>query len=228
MAWLTARRAKNRLTGLVPRFLRAVARSLSHCKHSQAAAAAHKFALRRMAAEKINDLVLMGRSIGSGPAVRLAEHLCEKQGADDSPRLVALVTVSAYTSIRAMTKLLAPGIGAMTLERWNSLKSIQQVTVPALFLHGSDDELIPCAHSTQLANACPGPSATHIIYRGLVVFSEIFYTSQLTLLSTALTMTVWRKFPSLWLAFCRLWVKMTIVMIVTMMTIMTRTVKSTC
>ncbi len=98
-----------------------------------------------------SDVVLFGRSIGSGPAVLLAQRLCR---AGTPP--CALVLQSAYTGINALASAIAgPTTAAFLLERWPSLHCIQRVTCPSLFIHGSLDTLIPAAHSQALHAASP-------------------------------------------------------------------------
>jgi pimeloyl-ACP methyl ester carboxylesterase len=118
---------------------------------------AYRFAVRRAAAESLSCIVVAGRSIGCGPAIRLREQLG------------ALITISAFTSLRDVAKGLTLG-GALMFDRWNCIDaqhSISDVTVPTLFIHGGADTLIPPSHSRQLASRCPSgrlvvlPHATH-------------------------------------------------------------------
>ena len=69
------------------------------------------FATRRMSDEGLTQLVIIGRSIGCGPAVRLAAKIC--RGATDVRDIIAreylsaLITISAFTSLKAVIRHVA-------------------------------------------------------------------------------------------------------------------------
>jgi pimeloyl-ACP methyl ester carboxylesterase len=93
------------------------------------------------------NIVVFGRSIGSGPATWLASR----------KNIGALVLMSAFTSIRAVVHHLA-GKWAQYLikERFNNLEHISRVTCPTFIVHGLKDRLIPFKHAQQLYNKCRG------------------------------------------------------------------------
>ena len=87
------------------------------------------------------EIIVFGRSIGSGPA----SHLASKK------TIGALVLMSAFTSIKSATKDIA-GTWAKFLikERFDNLKAISQVSCPTFFVHGQCDNLVPYHHSKLL------------------------------------------------------------------------------
>lgn len=87
------------------------------------------------------NIIVFGRSIGSGPATWLASR----------KNIGALVLMSAFTSIRAVVHHLA-GKWAQYLikERFNNLEHISRVTCPTFIVHGLKDRLIPFKHAQQL------------------------------------------------------------------------------
>lgn len=87
------------------------------------------------------NILLYGRSIGTGPASYLASR----------KEVGALILMSAFTSIRAVVKDLA-GTWAqyMIKERFNNLEAIAKVRCPTFFIHGQQDKLIPYTHSADL------------------------------------------------------------------------------
>jgi len=93
------------------------------------------------------NIIVFGRSIGSGPATWLASR----------KNIGALVLMSAFTSIRAVVHHLA-GKWAQYLikERFNNLEHISRVTCPTFIVHGLKDRLIPFKHAQQLYNKCRG------------------------------------------------------------------------
>ena len=92
---------------------------------------------------KINpsDIIVFGRSIGTGPASWLASKR----------KIGVLVLMSAFTSIRAVVKDL---FGAVTQylvrERFCNIEWIAKVTAPVFFVHGLRDRLISYRHSQAL------------------------------------------------------------------------------
>jgi len=87
------------------------------------------------------DLIIFGRSIGSGPA----SYLASKRN------IGALVLMSGFTSIRSVVKDFAGSWATYLIkERFDNLKAIAEVTCPTFIVHGQSDKLIPFSHSKQL------------------------------------------------------------------------------
>lgn len=94
------------------------------------------------------NILVFGRSIGSGPAAWLAANM--------NPG--AMLLMSAYTSIRSVVKTIAGSWAAFLVkERFNNLELMPRVTCPSFFIHGQLDNLIPFNNSQQLHEACSGP-----------------------------------------------------------------------
>lgn len=87
------------------------------------------------------NMIVFGRSIGSGPATWLA-----------SKREVGiLVLMSAFTSIRGVVRDIAGKlIQYFVKERFNNLENIAKVKCPTFLVHGLKDTLIPYKHSQDL------------------------------------------------------------------------------
>ena len=111
---------------------------------NEAAAAAYDWALgdSRIHSERI---VPYGRSLGGGPAVRLA--------ADRKSR--ALILESSFTSVADFAaQFLAPAF--LVRDRFDSLATLSSFRAPLLVLHGSRDQVVPIAHGRALAAAVAG------------------------------------------------------------------------
>jgi fermentation-respiration switch protein FrsA (DUF1100 family) len=93
------------------------------------------------------EVVLVGLSVGSGPAVQLATEA--------RPR--ALVLVSPVASLPAAAAATYPWLPARWLvrDKYDNLAKLAGVEAPILVLHGEADELIPLAHAEALARAHP-------------------------------------------------------------------------
>jgi abhydrolase domain-containing protein 17 len=84
------------------------------------------------------DIIIIGRSIGSGPATKLA--------ANNNPS--ALILISAYTSIHSLVEhLIGKWAQFLVADRFKNLEYIKKVNCKVLFLHGKKDKLIPYEHS---------------------------------------------------------------------------------
>mmetsp|Transcript_25355 Transcript_25355/g.22397 ORF Transcript_25355/g.22397 Transcript_25355/m.22397 type:complete len:152 (-) Transcript_25355:445-900(-) len=80
------------------------------------------------------NIIIFGRSIGSGPAAWLAAR----------KSVGALVLMSAFTSIRAVVRDLAGKWASYVIkERFNNMESMQRVNCPSFLIHGLKDSLIP-------------------------------------------------------------------------------------
>jgi len=91
------------------------------------------------------QIILFGRSVGSGPSVYLASRF----------PVGGLILVAAFASIREAAKSLVGNIVAQILEeRFPNIALIGNVSCPTLFIHGEKDSLVPPSHSVALFKQC--------------------------------------------------------------------------
>lgn len=96
------------------------------------------------------DIMLFGRSLGSGPAIELAAQV--------NP--CALLLMTAYVSIREVVASLAGRMASWLVhERFRNIENIRDVKCPTFLIHGLRDTLIPPTHSQELHQACGGPAS---------------------------------------------------------------------
>jgi pimeloyl-ACP methyl ester carboxylesterase len=96
------------------------------------------------------NIIVFGRSIGSGPATYLAAY--KHPG--------ALLLISAYTNIRAVVRSVAGRLAQyFVADRFRNIDLMPRVTCPTFLIHGQRDELIPYSLSQELHEACSGPSS---------------------------------------------------------------------
>jgi len=93
------------------------------------------------------DIVICGRSIGSGPAVHLA--------ANRNPG--ALILISPFKSIQDTASSILGMFSFIVKNRFDNLSKMKGVTCPLLLIHGQLDNLIPFSHSLELAKKTSGP-----------------------------------------------------------------------
>lgn len=108
-------------------------------------------AWRYLTAEKkipAADIIIYGRSIGTGVAVQLAsENRCR-----------GLVLEAPYTSLAALANEKLPMFfpSLILRFRFDNLSKINDVKCPVIFIHGTADELIPGSHSHKIAERFSG------------------------------------------------------------------------
>ncbi len=91
-----------------------------------------------------SNIVVLGLSIGSGPACYLAEKHKDVGG---------LVIQSGFTSaVRVVTR-----IRILPVDPFPNLARIGKIKCPKLFLHGNQDEVIPYQHGLALFSAASEP-----------------------------------------------------------------------
>ncbi|HEY0741620.1 MAG TPA: alpha/beta hydrolase [Chryseosolibacter sp.] len=104
------------------------------------------------------DILVYGRSIGSGVAVELA---CRKQTA-------GVVLESAYTSLSQLANEKVPFFfpSFYLRTKFNNMNKISRLKVPVFLVHGTDDTLIPANHSEHLYRSCSGKKSILLIDKG--------------------------------------------------------------
>eukprot|EP01126_Amoeba_proteus_P008318 TRINITY_DN1306_c0_g1_i13.p1 TRINITY_DN1306_c0_g1~~TRINITY_DN1306_c0_g1_i13.p1 ORF type:complete len:186 (+),score=22.75 TRINITY_DN1306_c0_g1_i13:321-878(+) len=99
----------------------------------------------------LKNIILFGRSIGTGPASHVAGRI-EKRNPNS---MGGLILQSPYTSIRDMAKLLVGMVGTVAPNLFDNEKHMKYIKCPVLFIHGQEDTLIPSSHSERLHAICP-------------------------------------------------------------------------
>merc|ERR1719414_2538288 len=94
------------------------------------------------------QIILFGRSMGSGPTVYLASRF----------PVGGLILVAAFASVREAAKSLVGGLLARVLEeRFPNIALIGNVSCPTLIIHGEKDSLVSPSHSVALFKNCRAP-----------------------------------------------------------------------
>jgi uncharacterized protein len=112
-----------------------------------AADAAYKYLLSRDDIDS-KKIVTIGWSLGAAVAIDLASRR----------HVAGLVTVSAFTSLRAMAQQFTSWLPMSLIlkYRFDNEKKLAEISCPVLIVHGTDDELVPFAMSGQLAEVAKG------------------------------------------------------------------------
>lgn len=89
------------------------------------------------------EIVLYGRSIGGGPAIALAAR----------EKVAGLILEGVFTSVfRVGIKY-----NILPWDIFDNLALIGEISAPVLFLHGSDDRVVPFSHGQELLDNAPHP-----------------------------------------------------------------------
>jgi fermentation-respiration switch protein FrsA (DUF1100 family) len=120
---------------------------------------AAQFWLAGRMAIKPNEVILMGRSLGSAVAVALA--------ADNGAR--ALVLENAFPTMPDVAASYYPWLPVRWVmdNRYDNLARIQRYKGPLLQSHGTNDELIPMAAARRLFDASPTTTKKWLEFPGL-------------------------------------------------------------
>lgn len=104
------------------------------------------------------NIIIYGRSIGSGVAVDLASRKKAK----------GLILESPFSSFATLANEKFPFLfpSLYLRYRFDNLLKIDQVTSPVMFLHGTDDTLIPSSHSQVLFDRFKGTKKMILVDKG--------------------------------------------------------------
>lgn len=89
-----------------------------------------------------SEIVLYGRSLGSGPSCYLAEKY---------PQLCGLILEAPITSV---LRVIADFRYTFPGDMFPNIDRMPKITSPMLILQGSQDEIVPMSHSEALLQAC--------------------------------------------------------------------------
>lgn len=106
-------------------------------------------------------LIIMGRSLGSAPALEIAFHY-----SDD---LSALIIESGFAYALPLLRLLGIDVNALGISEEDGLQNIDRIrhfTKPVLFIHAEFDHIIPFTDAQALYSVCPSDEKTLLKIQG--------------------------------------------------------------
>ncbi len=98
------------------------------------------------------NVILFGRSIGSGPACYLASKY----------PLHSLILMSAFTSLREVVKgFVGPLLQYLVAERFDNKEWLRTAQCPVFVVHGKKDGIVPPAHAEELCSVVKSSAKLH-------------------------------------------------------------------
>eukprot|EP01022_Parablepharisma_sp_SALTPOND_P001938 TRINITY_DN108020_c0_g1_i1.p1 TRINITY_DN108020_c0_g1~~TRINITY_DN108020_c0_g1_i1.p1 ORF type:complete len:349 (+),score=26.56 TRINITY_DN108020_c0_g1_i1:123-1049(+) len=102
-----------------------------------------------------SDVILFGRSIGSGPAAYLAGKY----------KVHSLILMSAFTSLRAVVKgFVGPFLQYIVAERFPNKDCISKVKCPVFLMHGQKDNIVSCEQAQELKSVLDATGTDSVLY----------------------------------------------------------------
>ncbi len=139
-------------------------------------------------------LLVMGRSLGSVPAIDLAiRHEADIKG---------LIIESGIADTIPLLKTLGidvEGINFTEEDGFNNLKKIESVTIATFIIHGSRDEIITASEAEQLQSYCGARSKEFVVIPGATHNSmistggKLYFQTIKQFIDKATGMTNWRR-----------------------------------
>jgi len=104
---------------------------------------------------KAKDVIVIGRSIGSGPSCHLASMNA----------IGSLVLISPFKSIKSVVKSVLGTLAAFLIaDRFKNIENMKKIVSPILFIHGKKDRIIPVEHSLEMGRVCKELGKIHEVY----------------------------------------------------------------
>lgn len=99
---------------------------------------------------KPKEIIIMGRSVGSGPSVWLASSQKHSAGI-----ILLSPFKSAFTTVTPLPFAIFPG------DRFPNLQRIKDIDIPLMVIHGTEDRVINYSHGKALYEASPAATKTY-------------------------------------------------------------------
>eukprot|EP01107_Rhizomastix_libera_P012166 TRINITY_DN30112_c0_g1_i1.p1 TRINITY_DN30112_c0_g1~~TRINITY_DN30112_c0_g1_i1.p1 ORF type:complete len:161 (+),score=35.30 TRINITY_DN30112_c0_g1_i1:94-576(+) len=100
-------------------------------------------------------IIVFGRSLGGAVAIDVA--------AKNQDKISGLILENTFMSIKEMIKAIFPRfsfVHFLCWNKWESITTIRNVTVPTFFLSSLQDEMVPPFHMKALFEACGSKNKT--------------------------------------------------------------------
>ena len=110
--------------------------------------------LRREHGLEPGEIVVWGMSLGGAVAVELASRV----------EVGALIAESTFTDTREVASIVYPWLPRLFLrQRFDSRSKVGRLTIPKLFIHGGQDEVVPLAMGQSLYEAAAPPKSFYLV-----------------------------------------------------------------
>lgn len=100
--------------------------------------------IRQVLRWPLDEIIILGRSIGCGPALAIASRY----------RVYGIVLVCPFLSVCELCREFLGGMADLITERFPNKSRITRVSSPLLIVHGKSDAMVPWTHGRALYDAC--------------------------------------------------------------------------
>jgi abhydrolase domain-containing protein 17 len=100
-----------------------------------------------------SQIIIHGRSVGTGPSIELATH---------KPCGGVIIESSFLSAFRVYTH-----VPLFPIDKFANYRKIKKIRAPLLFIHGTEDEVIPLWHAEQLYQSANPPKEFFWVKGGL-------------------------------------------------------------
>eukprot|EP00930_Biecheleria_cincta_P013050 TRINITY_DN11831_c0_g1_i1.p1 TRINITY_DN11831_c0_g1~~TRINITY_DN11831_c0_g1_i1.p1 ORF type:complete len:558 (+),score=78.03 TRINITY_DN11831_c0_g1_i1:48-1721(+) len=90
------------------------------------------------------DIIVIGRSIGSGPALYIGAQY----------PVYGVILICPFLSVKEVVRNHLGRLADLIQERFPNMDRVKQITASLLVVHGKKDNVIPCEHGEALYEAC--------------------------------------------------------------------------
>lgn len=111
-----------------------------------------------------SSIIVYGESLGGALAINLAQQKAVK----------ALIIESSFTSVADMSRIIYPYLPAFLISsKFDSFSKVSRITVPKLFIHSTEDEIVPYALGKKLFEQASFPKE---FFRAKGGHNDCFFT----------------------------------------------------
>lgn len=106
-----------------------------------------------------SKILVMGYSLGGGPTLHVAKYVTQ---VDSDSALAGIILISTFAEFRDLISQHAhPWLNVLVQNRWDNAKTLSQIKLPVLLLHGALDHVVPLDQMEKLRKSADQSKLSH-------------------------------------------------------------------